>query len=249
MAKILIYDLETSPILGWTYGLWQTNVIKAEKQPIIMSYSYMWYDDKVIHHERLQPKDLKKWSDRKLAVSLRDLFNEADIVIAHNANRFDNKVSNAAFLRNGLNPSSPYKTIDTLQVARSVAKLTSNSLNSLGEIFGLGTKSEINHGQLWHKCLMNDKESWDLMEIYNNQDVELLCALYEKLRPYIKNHPNLGDIEQINGVCPKCLSKNLKKEGTHARRNGRVQSYSCNDCGGWCSESSIVKPNSRIVNG
>lgn len=248
MAKILIYDIECTPTLGWTYGLWQTNVIKVEKQPILMSFSYMWYNDKDIYNEKISQSDLKKWSDKKLAIKLRDLFTEADIVIAHNANRFDNKVANAAFLRNNLTPPSPFKTIDTLQVARSVARLGSNSLNSLGELFGLGTKSEVSHGQLWYKCLQGDKESWNLLEVYNNQDVELLCALYEKLLPYIKNHPNLGDIEQIDGVCPKCLSHKLKKEGTHSRRGGRVQSYSCGNCGGWCNAATILKPNGRLVN-
>lgn len=250
-VKVLVYDLEITPTLGWTYGIWQVNVLRVEKNPIIMSYSYMWYEDggeNVIHHERISQKDLNNWSDKKLAIKLRDLFIKADVVIAHNANRFDNKVANGAFLRNNLTPPSPYKTVDTLMVARSVAKFNSNSLDSLGQLFGLGEKSEVKHSSLWYKCLGGCKESWKLMETYNNQDVEILVALYEKLRPYIKNHPNMGDLTQLNGVCPKCLSSDLKKEGTHTRRGGRVQSYSCNNCGGWCNEATIVKPNGRLVN-
>ncbi len=249
--KILIYDLEVTPSLGWTYGLYQTNILRVEKNPIIMSFSYMWYEPgvtKEILFERITQKELKNWSDKSLAIKLRDLFIEADIVIAHNANRFDNKVATAAFLRNGLTPPSPYKTVDTLSVARSVARFNSNSLDALGETFGIGRKSDVKHSDLWYPCLMGDKKAWELMEKYNIQDVDLLYRLYEKLRPYIRNHPNLGDMLQVDGICPKCSSPNLKKEGTHARRGGRVQSYSCKDCGGWCNEASIKKTG-RTVNG
>ncbi len=211
----------------------------------------MWYGDgleKTIHHERITQKELKNWSDKGLALKLRDLFNEADIVIAHNANRFDNKVAVAAFLRNGLTPASPYKTIDTLAVARSVARFNSNSLDSLGETLGVGRKSEVKHSELWYPCLMGDKKAWELMGIYNNQDVELLYHIYEKLRPFIKNHPNMGDLNQVNGVCPKCSSNKLEKRGFNTRRNGKVQRYQCKNCGGWCNESSI-KHTGRTVNG
>lgn len=246
--KILIYDLEVTPLLGWTYGIYQTNVLRVEKQPIIMSYSYMWYGEKNIHHEHISQSDIRKWSDKKIAIKLRDLLSEADIVIAHNANRFDNKVANTAFLRNNIKPPKPYKTIDTLTSARSIARFTSNSLDALGNSLGVGVKTDTRHSDLWYPCLMGDKKAWKGMELYNNQDVKVLVGIYEKLRPFIRNHPNMGDITQINGVCPKCLSKNLKKEGTHARRYGRVQSYSCRDCGGWCNEASIIKPNGRTVN-
>lgn len=246
--KILVYDLEVTPLLGWTYGTYQTNVLRIERQPIIMSFSYQWYGEDKIHHERLSQRDLKDWSDKGIAGKLRDLFIKADVVIAHNANRFDNKVANAAFLRNGIAPPSSYKTVDTLAAARSIARFPSNSLDSLGEVLGVGRKSEVKHGDLWYACLMGDKKAWKLMEEYNNQDVSLLVAIYEKLRPFIRNHPNLGDIAQADGACPTCLSTDLKLEGTHARRAGRVQSYSCRNCKRWCNEASIVRPNGRLVN-
>ena len=247
--KILIYDLEVTPTLGWTYGLYKTNVIKVEQNPSIMSISWRWYGENITKHESLATIPRKGGTDANLALVklIHSLFNEADIVVAHNANRFDNKVATASFLRYNLAPPSPYKTVDTLAVARNVARFNSNSLNSLGELFGLGSKTKITHGDLWYDCLTGSGKAWKQLKEYNNQDVDLLYAIYERLRPYIKNHPNLGDITQVDGVCPKCGSSNLERRGFNMRRNGKVQRYQCRVCGGWTNESKLNKKG-RLVN-
>ena len=247
--KILIYDLEVTPTLGWTYGLYKTNVIKVEQNPSIMSISWRWYGENITKHESLATIPRKRGTDANLALVklIHSLFDEADVVVAHNANRFDNKVATASFLRYNLAPPSPYKTIDTLAVARNVARFNSNSLNSLGELFGLGSKTKITHGDLWYDCLTGGGKAWKQLKEYNNQDVDLLYAIYERLRPYIKNHPNLGDITQVDGVCPKCGSSNLERRGFNMRRNGKVQRYQCRVCGGWTNESKLNKKG-RLVN-
>lgn len=244
-AKILIYDLEVSPTLAWTYGLWKTNVIKVEQNPSIMSISWRWYGEDETHHTSLAAVARKRGTSANLALVkvIHELFNEADILVAHNANRFDNKVAVASFLRYNLPPPSPYKTVDTLQVARSIAKFNSNSLDSLGEILGLGRKTQVTHADLWYRCLNGDARAWKEMEVYNNQDVDLLYAIYERLRPYIKNHTNLGDLSGERGVCPKCESPKLEKRGF---KSGK-QSYQCKGCYGWCNEST-KKGGGRVVN-
>jgi hypothetical protein len=245
-ANVLIYDLEVSPTLAWTYGLYKTNVIKVEKHPSIMSISWRWYGEDVTHHESLAtvPRKGKSSSNLALVKLIHSLFDQADIVVAHNANRFDNKVSVASFLRYGLTPPSPYKTVDTLQVARSVARFGSNSLDALGEVLGLGRKTAIKHSDVWYECLQGSKKAWEQMKEYNNQDVDLLYAIYERLRPYIKNHTNLGDLSGERGVCPKCGSPKLEKRGVKYDK----QTYRCVSCGGWCNDSS-KKTGGRIVNG
>lgn len=252
-ARILLYDLEVSPTLGWTYDLWDARVIKVEQQPSIMSISWAWYGEvdeegePIVYHENLATIPRKKTGNLAMAKLIRGLFDEADIVVAHNANKFDNKVATAAFVRNNLTPPSPYKTVDTLRVARSVAKFGSNSLNALGELFGIGVKTEVTHADLWYRCLNGDKKAWDDMKIYNNQDVVVLYRLYEKLLPWIKNHPNMGDLTQTDGICPKCESSDLQKRGYNLRRNGKTQRYQCNNCGGWTNEAKLNRKG-RLVN-
>lgn len=252
--KILIYDLEVSPTLAWTYGHWKTNVLKVEQNPSIMSISWCWYDDELEEQEVLHanmamiPRKRGTTGPEALVKLIHGLFDEADFVVAHNAYKFDNKIATTAFIKYNLTPPSPYKTVDTLRVARSVGRFGSNSLDSLCTLFGIGTKSDVKHSDIWYRCLAGDQEAWELLRVYNNQDVVMLYKLYEKLRPYVKNHPNLGDIGQIDGVCPKCGSAHLEKRGFNMRRNGKVQRYQCKNCGGWTNEAKL-NTRGRLVNG
>ena len=124
-------------------------------------------------------------------------------------------------------------------------------MDDLGQFLGLGRKETIGYADLEDDFMGGNpsKKTVKLLKRYNDQDVNLLEKIYLKLRPFMASHPNLGDLNQVDGVCPKCLSPDLNLEGTHARRGGRVQSFSCNNCGGWCNDNSIVRPNGRKVNG
>ncbi len=247
MAKTILYDLETSRTTVEGYGSrWDFKVVKFIKPSELMCYSWKELGSNKTHF--VSRYDYKTYHD--FVQSLRDLLHEADITIAHNGGSFDDKMANRFFVLEGIMPPKPRKTIDTKLVAKRFFRFESNSLDDLGFMLGLGRKETIGYAELEDDFMSGkpSKRTVKLLREYNNQDINLLEKIYIKLLPFIANHPNLGDLEQINGVCPKCLSRNLKKEGTHARRGGRVQSYSCLDCGGWCNEASIVKPNGRLVN-
>ena len=230
-----MYDLEVSPTLGWTYGLYDTRVIRTQQEPFIMSFSYRWYGERKTHFVRTKVKDMNQVNEDEVARQLRDLFDEADIVVAHNARKFDNKIATAAFVRHGIEPPSPYKTVDTLQVARSVMRVNSNSLDNLGELLKVGRKTSATHADLWYRCLLDEKKAWKDMEKYNNQDVKVLYGIYEKLRPYMTTHPNVAMLNGKVQSCPKCGKTNLQSRGTRITNAAVYQRYQCQDCGGWCS--------------
>lgn len=248
--KILLYDLEVSPNLGYAYGTYKTNLLKIINYATIMSVSWKWLGDSKVHHESLVSIITKndETPQYKIAELVCRLFDEADIVVAHNAYRFDNAVSGAAWIRHGLKPPSPYKTVDTLRVARQFKFPSGNSLNGLGEYLKIGKKSDVKIGELWFDCLQGDMRAWNLLKKYNNQDVILLEAVYKKLLPYTRNHPNIGDITQMDHVCPKCGSTHLQKRGTIKKRHGIYQRYRCNDCGGWSGATHKHNPEGRLVN-
>lgn len=245
-AKILLYDIEVSRDIVAGYGpKYDFRVVKTIKHQELMCFAYKWLGEKKISY--ISRHDFKTY--KEFVRALWEILNEAQITIAHNGNRFDNKMANRFFIKEGFGPVSPYRSIDTLQVARGTFKFQSNSLQDLGDYLGIGEKKKITYADLEDDFMSDNpsKKTLKLMRDYNIQDVVLLEKLYLLLRPYIKNHPNLGDLLQIDKVCPKCSSPNLISEGTHARRNGRVQSYSCGDCGGWCNEATI-KHIGRTVN-
>ena len=155
--------------------------------------------------------------DRRLIKDLHKLFDEADILIAHNGDRFDIRKTNARFIKHGLRPPAPYKTVDTLKVARRFFQFESNRLNDLGQYLGIGKKLPTTGMDLWRRTMSGEKTAWDTMEHYNRRDVRLLERVYNRLLPYMANHPNL-EIYGENGCCPTCQSLKVERRGIYVAR-------------------------------
>jgi len=236
--KILYFDLETMSINGDAWRRFDTNLIRVIRDWQIICFSYKWEGDKKVSF--VKPDDKDPFNDKEMIKTLWNLFDEADIIIAHNLNRFDVKKSNAMFLRRGFPPPSPYKKIDTLQVARSNFGLTSNKLDDLGEMLGIGVK--VKHEgfmKLQDECMLNNSSKyWKKMKKYNDQDVNLLQKLYKILRPWVRNHPI--NTSNIDG-CPKCHSKSFQKRGFNSLGIYKYQRYRCNNCSGWFSDRKSIK--------
>lgn len=240
-AKILIYDIECTGHLGYSYGLWDTNIHKVIEYPILLSFSYCWYERGVkpkittvgLNDFREFKRDHK--DDSAITLALHKLFSEADATLGHNSKQFDDKMAAMFFMKNNLLPPPPAKSIDTKAAARAAGRFGSNSLNSLSEFFGFGQKSEITHASLWWDCLMGDTKAWRLMKKYNEQDVVLTIKLYEKLLPWIKNHPNMARLTNRPDSCPNCTSHKIHQRGQRTTNTSRYFRYRCNDCGHWFS--------------
>lgn len=87
---------------------------------------------------------------------------------------------------------------------------------------------------LWVNCLEGDTESLQYMLKYNKKDVTILEQVYLKLRPWIKNHPNLAVImESDNTACPYCGSEHMNEinDNFYTQVN-KYRAYRCEDCGG-----------------
>lgn len=236
-AKILIYDIEISPTLGWTYGQYETNVLRVEKEPILMSFSYKWLGDTAkATCETLSYVEAQAWDDRRLVKKLRDLFDEANLICGHNSDRFDNKVVTGKFIDYGLTPPSPYKTWDTLKMARKSAKFGSNKLDSLGKRFGEGAKTAITQGDIWHDFLFGNKATHHKVEKllikYNNQDVDLDEAVFWHLLPYHQSGITLGRLINNPWVCD-CGCSEGQFHGCGFDPVGKYRRWQCNACGKW----------------
>lgn len=238
-TRVLVYDIETTPLQSYTWGTYQTDVIKVQQDWYMLSFAYKWLGDKKTKVYGLPDfatfkKD--KTDDSELVKKLHELFDEADIVIAHNGDRFDQKKSQARFLLNDLPPPSPYLQIDTLKVAKKYFKLTSNRLNDLGDYLKVGKKVETGGFDLWLKCMAGDTKAWKLMKKYNKQDVDLLELVYLKLRPWMTNHPNMANIEGRPESCPICGKEGFMwAQGVRYTKTGQYRRFQCKDCGAYSS--------------
>jgi RNase_H superfamily len=230
---ILLLDIETAPNLGYVWGKWEQNVIDFKHDWYVLSFAYKWLNEKKIHVKALPDYpgySSRRENDKRLVVDIWKLLDIADVVIAHNGDRFDLRKSNARFISHGLRPPSPYKSVDTLKIARRHFKFDSNRLDDLGSYLGVGRKLPHTGKHLWLGCMNGDKRAWTTMRRYNRQDVALLERVYLKLRPWSSAHPNLNLYTRAS-ACQVCQSPKIARNGRRALRTGYRQQFRCQSCG------------------
>lgn len=249
-SRILIYDIETSPVISYNWGIWDQNAIEVIEDWQILCFAYKWLGDKkthVISQDDFSSYEKGVNDDKNVVTALRDLFDRADIVIAHNGDSFDQKKSQARMMAHDLAPPSPYKQIDTKKVAKRYAAFTSNKLDTLGDTFGLGRKLQTGGFATWKGCLNGDKKSWKLMKKYNKQDVVLLEKIYLRLLPWMGSHPAInhsGDIE----ACPKCgIAGKMQSRGYSVTTTNTYRRFQCQSCGGWSRSRTAEKNTKRVL--
>lgn len=241
--KILTLDIETSPIVAYTWGpKWETNIIDFVEHSQIICYSAKWLNGPQVTKGLVDYKGYKpgKLNDTKLLKDIHTLIDEADIIVTQNGVSFDMKTLNARFMARGMNPPSPYKNIDTKIEMKKVARLPSYKLDDMGDYLSIGRKIEHEGFDLWKKCASGDKKAWKMMKDYNAQDVLLTEKLYLKIRPFMKTHPNVAAFSEAEN-CPKCDSSNAQRRGFQYNNTVKYQRYQCNDCHGWYRGSKGIK--------
>ena len=238
--KILLFDIETSMIQAYIWGLWNQNISinSIIKDWYVLCWSARWLGQKNIIHDSIHLHgDKLPYSDyeRIVVESLWKLLDEAEVVIAFNGKKFDKKKMNAKFLEYGFKEPSPYKIIDPMLIVKGNFALTSNKMDFVVKYVedNKEGKSHTNIG-LWHKCMDNDVESLDYMLEYCDQDIEVLEKVYMTVRAWDKNAPNLALHYDDNEVrCNGCGSTDLKPLENKSF-NTTLSSFSvlrCNNCG------------------
>lgn len=242
IPKVLLFDIETSPNFAKIWAKYEQNAVgDFIQERMIICVAWKWLGSNKVESMALPNfYGYKKYVDKnyvrkidniKLIYKLHKLMSEADIIIAQNGDNFDVKMANAEFIEYGLDPPPPYKTIDTLKVARNKFKFNSNKLDDIGARLGLGRKMHTGGVSLWEGCLRGEKQAWDHMIKYNIQDVILLEKIYLKFRPWMTTHPNMNAFNNSVEACPVCMSSNLIKKGWQLSPTGKWQRYKCMDCG------------------
>lgn len=238
--KIVTLDIETSPLEAYTWGLWDVTVgleqIKTEWT--ILSYAAKWFDDKKIIYKDSGGRGVSKVRDDKHLLSdLWNILDEADWVIAQNGRRFDIKKINARMILLGMKPYSPIRVIDTFEIAKKHFAFTSNKLAWTSKYLTDAPKDDHRNFpgfELWKECLLDNPKAWTEMKKYNCQDTFSTEKYYLKLRPWMKDHPNIGTYADSDiPLCPKCGSTKLQKRGVAVSQTTRYHRFQCTDCGGW----------------
>lgn len=240
-VKILTIDIETSPLFGALWSLWQDGIAlnQLEKDWHILSFAAHWYgspDNEVIYMDQSSQNDIE--DDFEICMVLQNLIAKADCVLVQNGRRFDMKKINARCIMNGLPPCRPVRIIDTLEIAKREFSFTSNKLEYMTEKLCKKYK-KLKHKkfpgyELWREVLARNPEAWAEMKEYNIHDVLSLEELFDIIKPYSTKHPNVALMHKTNKPsCRVCGSTNLSEDGVWHTSLSQYDLYRCNDCGAY----------------
>lgn len=228
---------------SWSMRSPEASAVWVERDTFILMFSYKWAHERSVKTCCLPdfPRYRRnKHDDHDLCAELYRLMDEADIICAHNGDAFDIKKINSRLITNGFPPPSAFKTIDTLKAARKAFKFDSNKLDHIGRYLNEGRKIPNSGAHLWRGCVNGDARSWRIMRRYGKQDTALLARVYERIKPWMPNHPNLniyaGASSETN--CPTCQSDRIKKRGLTYSKTMVRQRWQCLDC--WSAWSGQV---------
>jgi uncharacterized protein YprB with RNaseH-like and TPR domain len=232
--KVLFLDIETAPILGFVWGLFDQNIAinQIHTDWHILSWAARWQGESKMHYmDQRNAKDLE--NEKVILEGIWKLLDESDIVVGHNSKSFDIKKLNARFLVHGMQPPSTFRQIDTLTIAKKYFAMTSNKLEYLADklkckLKKLKTKKFVGF-ELWKQCLAKNKEAFKEMQLYNMRDVEVLEEVYEKLIPWDKSI-NFSIFNDGKHIC-SCGSDKLIRKGINANNSGIFQRFKCSNCG------------------
>lgn len=230
--RVLLFDIETAPILGYVWRLWDQNVAlnQIHSDWYVLAWAAKWLDDdEVLYMDQRFADNIE--DDKAILKVIWKLLDKADVVITHNGKAFDQKKLNARFILQGMKPPSSFRHIDTKLLAKKHFAFTSNRLEYLSD--KLCKTKKLKHSkypgfELWKACLAGDVKAWAEMEAYNKQDVLALEELYRKLSPW-DTSVSFGAVNAEH-VC-QCGGRELKRYGWCYSNNAKYQRYKCKLCG------------------
>ena len=247
---ITTLDIETAPILGNVWRLFENNVSinQIHTDWSILSFTAKRLDPKAptksVRSRRAQCEYMDTSNaaggvrdDLALVQRLWTIFNESDIIVGQNVASFDIRKIRARMMLHGMQPPSPCRVLDTLHIAKSIGAFTSNKLEYLSQHLSEVTKSR--HAkfpgfELWKACLDNNPAAWAEMRAYNIDDVLSTEEVYLRLRPWSPQHISVVTYTDPETVaCPVCGSEHVTEDGYSFSNVSKYQRYNCQECGAW----------------
>jgi len=223
----------------FAWGLWEQDIhLDQIVEPgYTLCWAAKWHGEKQVFFDSVH-----KSAPRKMLTNIHKLMDEADAIVHYNGTKFDIPTLSQEFLQIGLKPPSPAKQIDILLTVRKQFRFPSNKLDYVAQALGLGSKLEHKGMRLWRDCMDGKSDAWKIMEKYNKQDVLLLEKVYNRVLPWIKNHPNRAAYEGGEHPCPSCGSGKYQARGYAVTTTMRYQRFQCRACGAWYRGTKTVLP-------
>jgi len=208
--KRLFFDIETSPnvVYAWRIGYninLQPHDIITERR--IISIHYSWENEDTVHYLTWD----KNQCDKKMLTEFIKVMNQADEIIGHNSDRFDEKWIRTRCIYHRIPAMPKYKSLDTLKKAKFGFNFNSNKLDYIAKFLGVGAKVEHSGFDMWKGVMENDKEALQEMVTYGNGDVVVLKDVYYAMQRYIKQNSHVGVFNnKMKYSCPICGNEEVE---------------------------------------
>lgn len=225
--KILFLDIETKPAKAYVWKAWDENVSPDQiiEPGGMICFGAQWYGERRVHF-------FSEWEhgQEDMVRAAHGLISEADAVVTYNGDRFDLPKLHGEFLLAGLKAPPPVTSIDVLKTVKKMGFIM-NRLAFIGPLLKVGKKIANEGFPLWSAVMDGDPKAQRRMQRYCEQDVRLLGYLYARIRPFIRNHPHMGNTK--GHECGACGSSHLQSRGWRRTKSFRIQRLQCQSCGGW----------------
>lgn len=222
-GKILIYDLETSPNVGWFWRAgYKQNIMPNQilKERAIICVSYKWVGEDTVYNLSWD----KNQCDKFLIEQFVEVLNEADLIVAHNGDNFDIKWFKTRALYHRIPTLPNYKQFDTLKIAKSKLYLNSNRLDYISKFLGFEGKIHTTP-DLWNKVVMqNDRSAMKDMLDYCDEDVRQLEKVYNELKHLDNPRFHAGVLNgKVKQTSPITGSVNIKHVKIVTTNSGTIK--------------------------
>lgn len=225
MNKILVLDIETKPAVVYTWRLFDVTIGLEQviETPGTICFCAKWLGEK-------GSEFYSEWEHghEEMIKQAHRLISEADAIITYNGDKFDIPKLMGEFVLAGLTPPPPPTSIDVYKAVRKLG-MFSNKLAFIGPALEVGAKVKHEGFSLWADTLKGCEKARAKMKKYCIQDVILLEKVYNRIKPYIRNHPHTG----AHGQCGNCSSNKLQSRGYRYTKMFRTQRLQCQNCGAW----------------
>lgn len=233
-SRILIIDIERTKgraeVEFWDLGEFKNRRLHPKtvvEWPRTICFAYRWYGEKRIGFHA-------EWDEGGADAMFQkawELYDRADIVVGHNIDGFDTKKLNGEWWPRGLPKPRPFKSIDTLKVARQQLGFESNTLDAILTRAGLTGKTDTYSLDVAQAALAGDKAAQRKLAAYNRGDIEATQILYDAFRGWIPNHPHMGRHGDVPS-CNQCDSESLTLQPNEVQAAVLFfPLYRCDDCG------------------
>ena len=238
--RILVFDLENTPGLGYFWGsTYDTSIIEVVEPSRVMCWGAKWRGDQ---KSKIQFRSTFHDGRQAMLEGIAELLDEADAVVSYNGDRHDTPHITTEFMREGITVPSPYREIDLYKVTKRRLKLHSNRLNFASQQFHIGQKVDHEGFPLWLKCMEGDEKAWAQMKRYQIGDVVLADDYCDFLLPLLPASMLPNHAVGADGLtCPRCESTKVQKRGFERRGLSMFQRFQCQGCGGWFKENKRVE--------